>query len=97
MVSVNTKYMSSRELKTSKFSTHSMKYICYSPQKSKYPPCSKFGNSLVEYTVFVISFRYRKVAIRENSYIFAKFSKNRTGSNNFDCTVITTYDFKFNT
>ena len=47
--SVNTKYISSRELETSKFhlcyaclkiqmfSTHLMKYIWYSPQKSKYP------------------------------------------------------------
>ena len=43
-------YITSRELKTSKFSccalmkilmfsTHSMKYIWYSPQKSKYPLC----------------------------------------------------------
>ena len=36
-LTVNTKYISSRDLKTSKFSTHSMKYIWYSPQKSKYP------------------------------------------------------------
>ena len=39
LVWVNTKYMyiSSLELKTSEFSTHSMKYFWYTPQKSKYP------------------------------------------------------------
>ena len=36
MFLVNTKHISSRELDTSEFSTHSMKYIWYSPQKSKY-------------------------------------------------------------
>ena len=53
----NTKYISSRELKTSKFScyalmkilmflTHSMKYIWYSTQKSKYPLCLWKSNHL---------------------------------------------------
>ena len=35
--SVNTKNISSRTCKITDISAHSMKYIWYSPQKSKYP------------------------------------------------------------
>ena len=40
---------------------------------------------------------YRKVAIRNKSYIFDKFSRTGQVQNNFDCTVITTFKFRINT
>ena len=50
--------MSSRELKTLKFSTHSMKYIWYSPQKSKYPLCNKIDKPLVDSGLQIFRKRY---------------------------------------
>ena len=66
--------MSSRDLKTSKFSfelrtheilmfsTHSMKYIWYSPQKSKYP--------------LIISLGEINLSRQKQSYRFYSFNKS---------------------
>ena len=39
-------------------------------------------------------FHYKSFAIREKTYILIHFHKNKQVLNNFDCTFITTYDFR---